>query len=171
MSTTKSIIPETAIFKTNLIHYEEWTKSSPENPPNCTNPGVSNIEEVNEMFTFKEATIQLVKLDYVGTMSKEICDHENDHNWTLVRRRELNGKNTIIYKWYFNIKRAPYGRHIKNKARMCAHVGKKKWGWINRIPNPKWSIWYLSGTYLLWLFSDISTTSQYILFLPTPNLM
>ena len=53
MSTTKSIIPETASFVAKLLHHEERAKSSPENLPNFTNPLFSRIEEVNGTLTFK----------------------------------------------------------------------------------------------------------------------
>ena len=47
---------------------------------------------------------------------KEIIAHEMDKNWTLVIRKELNGKNTIMSIWYFNRKRYPDGKLIKHKV-------------------------------------------------------
>ena len=43
--------------------------------------------------------------------------------------------------WYFNIKRAPYGRLIKNKSGMCSHVGMQQLGvnyWYNYSPVVNW---------------------------------
>ena len=58
MSATKYIIPETASFTDKFLHHKERAKSSQENIPKFTNPLISNIEEVNLTFTFREATIQ-----------------------------------------------------------------------------------------------------------------
>ena len=58
MSVTRSIIPERAIFVAKLLQHEERAKYSPENLTNFANPLVSNIEEGNDTFTFKEATSQ-----------------------------------------------------------------------------------------------------------------
>ena len=46
----------------------------------------------------------------------------------MVRRRELNGKNTIMPIYPFKIKRDTYGRLIKNKSRICSHGGMQKLG-------------------------------------------
>ena len=51
-------------------------------------------------------------------MRKEIGANEIDKHWNLVKRRELNGKKTIMYIWYFKRKRVPDGSLIKHKARM-----------------------------------------------------
>ena len=58
MSATKYIIPETASFADKFLHHKERAKSSTENTPKFTNPLISNIEEGNLTFTFKESTIQ-----------------------------------------------------------------------------------------------------------------
>ena len=99
MSATKSIITETARFSAKLIHHEERAKSSPEDHPNFNNPLEPNIETGNDTFTFKEANSQPDRLDFVESTRKEIGAHEIYKHWNLVRRRGLNGKNTIIYTW------------------------------------------------------------------------
>ena len=78
---------------------------------------------------------------FVEEMRKEICAHEIDKNYTLVRRRELNGKKNIMYIWSFKRKRSPYGRILKHKARLCAHVGMQKGGvkyWDTYSPVVNW---------------------------------
>ena len=89
ISVTNSILPETASFASKLILNEEKSKSSPDNLPNLTNHLVSNIEEVNYTFTFKESTSQPERLDFVEKMRKEIGAPENDNHWTMVRRRKV----------------------------------------------------------------------------------
>ena len=66
-------------------------------------------------------------MDFVEEMRKEIGPHKNDKHWTLVRRRDLNGKKTIIYIWCFKIKRALYGRLIKQKTGLCAYGVMHQW--------------------------------------------
>ena len=77
MSSTKSIFQETVNFAANLIHHEQKYNSSLYNIPNFNNPLVSNIEEVNDTFTVKEATIQPNRMDFVDAMSKEMGANEN----------------------------------------------------------------------------------------------
>ena len=70
MSTTKSIIIETASFVSNLIHHEERAKSFPDNLPNFTNPLASKKESGNYTFTFKEATSQTDRIYLVDAIRK-----------------------------------------------------------------------------------------------------
>ena len=104
MSATKSIIPETDSFAANLLHHEDIARYSTDNLPNFVNPLDSNIKEEKYTFTFKEFTSQPDSLEFVEAIRKEICSHEIDKYWTLVIRRELNGKKTIISIWSFKIK-------------------------------------------------------------------
>ena len=62
------------------------------------------------------------------SIRKEIGPHEIDKRWTLVRRRLLNGKKTIMSICSFTRKRDPDWRLIKHKYRMCAHGSIQKWG-------------------------------------------
>ena len=104
MSATKSIIPETDSFAANLLHHEDIARYSTDNLPNFVNPLDSNIKEEKYTFTFKEFTSQPDSLEFVEAIRKEICSREIDKYWTLVIRRELNGKKTIISIWSFKIK-------------------------------------------------------------------
>ena len=70
MTITKYIIPETAIFAANLLQHEERANLYPDNLPNFNNPLVSNIEEVNDTFTFKEAISQPDSLELVEARIK-----------------------------------------------------------------------------------------------------
>ena len=88
---------------------------------------VSNIQEVNDTFISKETTSQTYRLDFEA-MRNEICAHDNYNPWNLVIQRELNGKNTIISIWFFNMKRSPYDRLIRHKSCLCAHRGMQQWG-------------------------------------------
>ena len=92
MSTTKFIIIETGSFSVKIIYYEERAKSYPYNLLNVTNPLDYNIEAGNKRFAFKEAKIKPNRLDFVKASIKEIGAHKDDQNWTIVRRRYLNGK-------------------------------------------------------------------------------
>ena len=76
---------------------------------------------------------------------KEICVNENDKHWTLEKRRELNGKKTIMYIWSFKRNRSPYGRLIKQKSRLYAREGVQKWGvklLVYLLPSGQLDIWY-----------------------------
>ena len=141
ISSTKSILPEKASFSAKLIHHEDINNYSPDNLPNFTNPLVSRIEAVNYTFTFKYATSQPDRLEFVEAMRKEIGAHEIDKNWTLVKIRELNGKKTIMSIWYFKINRALDRRVIKHKAHLCTHRGMQQWGvnyWYTYSPVVNW---------------------------------
>ena len=70
MSTTKSILPETASFSAKMLHHKEIYKSSQYNLPNLTNPLDSDIEAGNDTLTFKESTSQPDRLDFVEAMRK-----------------------------------------------------------------------------------------------------
>ena len=104
-----------------MLHHKKIDNSSTENLPNFTNPLYYNIEVENYTFSFKEATSQPYRLDFVETMRKEIGSNEIDKHWTLVIRRELNGENAIMSIWSFKINRDPDWRLIKHKSRLCAH--------------------------------------------------
>ena len=87
MYASNSILPETASFESKMIHHEYRARSSPGNLPNFTNPLDSSIEAGNDNFTFKEATIQPDRLEFVEAMRKEIGAHEIDKHSNLVRGR------------------------------------------------------------------------------------
>ena len=53
--------------------------------------------------------------------------YEIDNNWTLVRRRELNGEKTIISIWSLKRNRDLYGSLIKHKSLLLNHVGMHQW--------------------------------------------
>ena len=72
---------------------------------------------------------------------KKIGAHEIDKHWNLVIRREVNGKNRIVSILSFNRNRAPDGRLIKNKYRLCEHGGMNQWGvnlWETYSPVFNW---------------------------------
>ena len=57
-------------FPSKMILHEEKANSFTENLPNFTTPLVSNTEEGNGTFTFKETTSQPDRLEFVDTMRK-----------------------------------------------------------------------------------------------------
>ena len=120
MSATKSIFLETDILAAMMVHDEERDKYSPENISNLTNPLDCNIEAKHDTFVFKEAIRKLDRLEFVEDTRKEIDAHKYEKHWTLVRRRELSGKKTIIYLWYLKSKRSSNGRCIKHKSCLCS---------------------------------------------------
>ena len=137
---TKPMLLEIESFTVNIIHHEERAKYYLENFPNFTNPLVSNTEEVNYTFIFKEATSQPTCVDFMERTRKEIVTNENDKHWNLVRIRKINGKKTIVYIWSLNIKRAPDGSLIK-KACLCDHGYMQKLGmndWNTYSPVVNW---------------------------------
>ena len=79
-----------------MIHHEEKSNYYPENLLNFTNHLVSKIEEVNGTLTFRKSKSKPYRLNFVEAKKKEIFPHENDKNWNLFRRRELNGKKTTM---------------------------------------------------------------------------
>ena len=119
-----------------------------------------NIEAGNDTLTFKEATSKSGRLGFVEETRKEICAYEIENYWNLGRRRELNGKNTTIYIWYFKRKRYPDGRLIKNKACLCAHGGMQKWGvniWETYPPVVNWM--YVRAMLTLIIIRELYTKS------------
>ena len=70
MSVTKSIIIEKVSFLAKLLYHEEISKSSPDNLPKFNNPLASNIEAGNDTFTFKYATTQPDRLDFMESRRK-----------------------------------------------------------------------------------------------------
>ena len=120
MSANKSILKETASFTARITPNEERVKSSPENLPNFTNPLVYNIEVGNNDSTLTESISKPDKLEFVESTRKEIVTHEIDKHWNLFRRRQLNGKNFIMYIWSYKKKRDPYGRLIKKQLHLCS---------------------------------------------------
>ena len=70
MYSTNYILPETDSFASKLIHHEERVKYSSDNLPNFTNPLAFSIETGNNTFTFKEATNQPDRLDFVEATRK-----------------------------------------------------------------------------------------------------
>ena len=65
MSSTKSILPETAKFSAKILHHENICRSSPYNIPNFTNTLAYMIETGYDTFNFKEATMQPSSMDLV----------------------------------------------------------------------------------------------------------
>ena len=84
MYETKPIIPETESFKAKILHHEERDKSSPENITNFNINLVSNTEEGNVNFTFKESTSKPGRLDLMEAMREEIGSHENEKPWSYL---------------------------------------------------------------------------------------
>ena len=60
--------------------------------PTSPNFLTSSIEVGTDTFTFKEAASQPDRLYFVKETIKKIGAHEIEKHWTLVGRRELNGK-------------------------------------------------------------------------------
>ena len=81
MTSTKSILPETLSFASMLLHHKERSKPYSDIPPKFNNSIVSNIEEVNYNFKFKDATSQPERMDLV----------ESTRNRYMPMKRTTNG--------------------------------------------------------------------------------
>ena len=81
-------------------------------------------------------------------MRKEIGYNKNYSHWNLIRRIELNEKNTIIYILSFKRKRSPYGRIIKHKACLCSHGGMQQWG-VNYLETYSLVVYWMSTRAML----------------------
>ena len=80
-------------------------------------------------------------LDFVEAIRKEMNTHEEYKYWTLVQRMDLYGNKSIISICPSKRNRAPGGRLIKQKARLCAYRGMKKGGvnyWETYSPVVNW---------------------------------
>ena len=132
---------------------------------------ISNIEEVNYNFTFKGATSQPGNLYFVEYMINQKGYNESYNHWNLVRIRQLNGKKTIMSIWFFKRNRAPYGRLIKYKSRLCTYGGMHKWG-VNYFDTYSPVVnWVSVGVILtLSILREIHTKSVFF-FWPAPRLM
>ena len=83
----------------------------------------------NECFTSRNAMKQEDKMSFVDAMEKEILDHENGEQWSIVHRNTLPKKAWPIKAiWSFKRKQNPDGELLKHKARLCAHGGMQQWG-------------------------------------------
>ena len=83
----------------------------------------------NDSFTFRNATKQDDKLDFVDAMEKEISDHEKGGHWSIVHHDTLpNRARPIKAIWSFKRKRKPDGELLNNKALLCAHGRMQQWG-------------------------------------------
>ena len=98
--------------------------------------------DVQNDFTYKEMLQQSDKIDFFRAMEKEVKDHEDRNHWSLVERSTLPpGTKTIMAIWSFKRKRAPDGRVLKHKARLCCHGGMQQWGvnyWETYAPVVNW---------------------------------
>ena len=104
-------------------------------------------------------------------MRKEIGDNENEKHWTLVRIRELNGKNAITSIWSFKRKRALDVRLIKHKSCLFPHDGMQIWVLNYWETYPTVVNWMsLRAMLSLSILRELHTNSVNIFFL-TPRLM
>ena len=79
--------------------------------------------------------------DFAQAILKEIDDHESQCHWVYRRRSEVKNVRTIMAIWSFKRKRAPDGKLLKHKARLCAHGGQQRWGvnyWETYSPVVNW---------------------------------
>jgi len=96
---------------------------------NCFSSAILSAVASNEVFTYKEALKQEDAIEFVKAMVKEVRDHENKDNWTLIERKDMpSSTKTIMAIWSFKRKRFPDGSLNKHKARLCAHGGMQTWG-------------------------------------------
>ena len=73
------------------------------------------------------ATIQV---RFILAMIKEVEAQDINNHWTLMNKNEVKNRHRnkygklkiILFIWYFKRKRFPYGRLMKYKFRLCAHV-------------------------------------------------
>jgi hypothetical protein len=82
----------------------------------------------NETFHFGDAMKQPDKSSFIKAMIKEADDLTKSGVWVLRRRSEVCNKHVICAIWSFKRKRAPDGRILKHKARLCAHGGMQIYG-------------------------------------------
>ena len=75
--------------------------------------------------------LQPDKSDFILAMIKEVEAHKSRSHWTLMKNSEVKNhhKNkygnlkSILSIWYFNRKRFLDGVVMKQKSRICVHVG------------------------------------------------
>jgi hypothetical protein len=127
----------------------------------------------NDTYHLKDMLKQDDRSDFITAMVKEVADHEARNHWTVLNRSEMpEGTKTILSIWSFKRKRAPDGRILKHKARLCAHGGMQTWGvnyWETYAPVVNW----LSVRTLLALsiIHDLETRSiDFVLAFPQADL-
>jgi hypothetical protein len=75
----------------------------------------------NETFHYGDTMKQPDKSSFIHAMIKEVDDLSNSGVWILRKRSDIGNHKPIRAIWSFKCKRAPDGRIIKHKARLCAH--------------------------------------------------
>ena len=123
MSSTKSIIPDTASFETKMIHHEEkrqvfFIQNSQMNWP----PELQHVKK-NHDFNSKETTTQPDRLYVVEAMIKYIRANEGNKHWNLVKIRELKLEKYHHIKMFFQGEKV-----INNKAILFSHGVMQQWG-------------------------------------------
>ena len=83
----------------------------------------------NDKYTYTQAMKQTDKDRFIGAIVVEVAAHEERDNWKMVPRSSLPvGAKTIQSIWSLQRKRFPDGSLNKQKSRISAHGGMKRWG-------------------------------------------
>ena len=69
--------------------------------------------------TLAKAITGPYKVDFIQDMTQEVKELEPHGTWTIVSRNSVTGYKILPSTWYFKVKRFPYGRLHKFKARFC----------------------------------------------------
>ena len=132
-----------ASFAQQILARDELIERNLDGSRNFMNPISQCFASLadNEIYDFKGAMEQPDSADFVQAMLKEIADHEDKKHWVYRKRAKLRHVRTIMAIWSFKRKRAPDGKLLKLKARLCAHGGQQKWGvnyWETYSPVVNW---------------------------------
>lgn len=95
----------------------------------------------NDTYYFSQAMQEPDRDQFIAAMIKEINDHESNHHWVLVPRKDIGNSPTVKAIWSFKRKRRPDGSLLKHKARLCAHGGMQVHGinyWDTYAPVVNW---------------------------------
>ena len=96
----------------------------------------------NETYTYSSMMKQPDRIKFIDAMLLETQEHETRGHWSVWKRSEMPPNiKTIMSIWSFKRKRAPDGRILKYKARLCCHGGMQQWGvnfWETYAPVINW---------------------------------
>ena len=121
-------------------------------------------QEHNETYTFKDMLLQYDCWQLFDAMMVGVNSHEDREHLILTKRKEVSMEHyvngwisTIMAIWPFKRKGFPYGRLLKHKVILCAHVGMQKWGinyWDTYAPVVNWisvqTLLEITKIYKLW---------------------
>lgn len=115
----------------------------------------------NEVYHFGDMLKQNDVSDFLRAMLIEVADHTRRGYWVLRRRDSTGDIKPIRTVWSFKRKRAPDGRLLKHKARLCVNGASQVYGVNYCAPVVSWlavRLMFILGVLEGWYSESIDFT-------------